>query len=264
MGYLIEITFNMLKFFRTIRRKLSEQGKVKSYLIYAIGEIMLIVIGILLALQVTNWNDHQKNKKIERTYLEAMKVEMEANQKSLDRVLKRNNKGIENMEKLIDLLSQKPSDISKSAVSELFNKVFQDKIKYPPNSGILDDIINSGHLKNISNFQLRNIIASWDVYYSQVQGQEQLINDIRETIINLLKRTDHFEGIRHPETGNIVGLQLAAVSSNTKQATIDYTEFKNNLLFLVVTSAALSNNYYSSFQKKLQKTLDLINEELEK
>lgn len=49
----------MLKFFRTIRKKLIEQDNVRKYLLYAIGEILLVVIGILIALQVNNWNEER-------------------------------------------------------------------------------------------------------------------------------------------------------------------------------------------------------------
>jgi hypothetical protein len=46
----------MLKFFRRIRRKLLDEGSLRKYLVYAIGEITLVVIGILIALQINNWN----------------------------------------------------------------------------------------------------------------------------------------------------------------------------------------------------------------
>lgn len=254
----------MLKLFRKIRQKLVKKGKVKSYLLYAIGEIMLIVIGILIALQVTNWNESKKDKKIEHTYLEAMKVEVEENQKKLERVIKKNDKGIENAEKLVELLNQPPSDVLNVEISKLFNEIFKYKIKNNPNTGVLEDIINSGNLNKISNFQLRNIIASWEVYYSQVTIQEASIQDIRDTIITLLKRSNHFEGIKHPDTDKIVGLRLKTFLNENKSNTANYAEFKNNLLFLIVTSAALSNNYYGSFEKRLKTTLELINEELKK
>ena len=50
----------MFKFFRTIRKKLIEEDNVRKYLLYAIGEIMLVVIGILIALQINNWNEEKK------------------------------------------------------------------------------------------------------------------------------------------------------------------------------------------------------------
>jgi len=51
----------MLKFFRRIRQKLIDGGNMKRYLIYAIGEILLVVIGILIALQINNWNEKRQN-----------------------------------------------------------------------------------------------------------------------------------------------------------------------------------------------------------
>lgn len=62
----------MIKFFRKIRQKLLEEGKIKRYLIYAIGEILLVMIGILLALQVNNWNDKRIQLKLEKSLLTEM------------------------------------------------------------------------------------------------------------------------------------------------------------------------------------------------
>lgn len=52
----------MIKFFRRIRQKLLSENKFSKYLLYAIGEIVLVVIGILIALQINNWNQHQSDK----------------------------------------------------------------------------------------------------------------------------------------------------------------------------------------------------------
>ena len=49
----------MIKFFRKIRQNLLSEGKTGKYLKYAIGEIILVVIGILIALSINNWNDNQ-------------------------------------------------------------------------------------------------------------------------------------------------------------------------------------------------------------
>jgi len=67
----------MLKFFRTIRKKLIEQQNVRKYLLYAIGEILLVVIGILIALQVNNWNEERKNRDLADKHLETIRLNLE-------------------------------------------------------------------------------------------------------------------------------------------------------------------------------------------
>tara|TARA_R110002124_G_scaffold149259_1_gene315312 strand:+ start:2432 stop:2827 length:396 start_codon:yes stop_codon:yes gene_type:complete len=66
----------MLRFFRQIRKKLMEQNKIRTYLLYAVGEILLVVIGILIALQINNWNEQRKEKQQEEIYLESLHQEM--------------------------------------------------------------------------------------------------------------------------------------------------------------------------------------------
>src|SRR6056297_3259375 len=67
----------MLKFFRTIRKKLIEEDNVRKYLLYAVGEILLVVIGILIALQVNNWNEERKAREAERFLLTSVKEDFE-------------------------------------------------------------------------------------------------------------------------------------------------------------------------------------------
>ena len=59
----------MITFFRKIRQKLLQQNRVTRYLVYALGEIFLVVIGILIALQINNWNEQNKNRIFEREIL---------------------------------------------------------------------------------------------------------------------------------------------------------------------------------------------------
>lgn len=66
----------MLKFFRRIRRKLLDEGSLRKYLVYAIGEITLVVIGILIALQINNWNIDRVNSIEEALILDGLHEEM--------------------------------------------------------------------------------------------------------------------------------------------------------------------------------------------
>lgn len=62
----------MIKFFRNIRKNLINEGKTTSYIKYAIGEIVLVMIGILLALQVNNWNEELKKNELRTKYLSSL------------------------------------------------------------------------------------------------------------------------------------------------------------------------------------------------
>jgi len=66
----------MIKLFRSVRQKLLTENKFSKYLIYAIGEILLVVIGILIALQINNWNEVQKGKMKATTILKEIRSDM--------------------------------------------------------------------------------------------------------------------------------------------------------------------------------------------
>lgn len=69
----------MIKFFRKIRQKLLSENKFSKYLLYAIGEIILVVIGILIALSINNWNENRKQK------AEALLMSLESELKELEK-----------------------------------------------------------------------------------------------------------------------------------------------------------------------------------
>lgn len=67
----------MLKFFRHIRQRLLNENKFSKYLLYAIGEIVLVVIGILIALQINNWNEARKEKHLEKQLISLLINDLE-------------------------------------------------------------------------------------------------------------------------------------------------------------------------------------------
>ncbi|NNF22955.1 MAG: hypothetical protein HKN67_13535 [Saprospiraceae bacterium] len=80
----------MITFLRKIRRTLIESNSTKKYFLYAIGEILLVMIGILLALQVNNWNETRKSKNVEHTLLTELHKSIKEDIKSINNVIERN------------------------------------------------------------------------------------------------------------------------------------------------------------------------------
>ena len=69
----------MLPFFRKIRYRLAKDNQFLKYSRYAIGEIVLVVVGILIALYINNWNEERKDKKLVRLYLKELQIEFKFN-----------------------------------------------------------------------------------------------------------------------------------------------------------------------------------------
>ncbi|MDT0557219.1 DUF6090 family protein [Ichthyenterobacterium sp. W332] len=77
----------MIKFFRKIRQKLLSENKFSKYLIYAIGEIILVVIGILIALQINNWNEKRKVENKGKEYVNEIYKELKIENSNIDDIL---------------------------------------------------------------------------------------------------------------------------------------------------------------------------------
>lgn len=69
----------MIKFFRKVRRRMVKENRASKYLLYAIGEIALVVVGILIAFNINNWNEKQKYQLQEIQILSQLKIDLETN-----------------------------------------------------------------------------------------------------------------------------------------------------------------------------------------
>jgi len=91
----------MIKFFRNIRKKLLLEGKFFNYLKYAVGEIVLVVIGILIALQINNWNDQRKVNVQEIKLLKEMIQNLDANIKTLEEMNQFQTQHIQGIDRIL-------------------------------------------------------------------------------------------------------------------------------------------------------------------
>jgi hypothetical protein len=91
----------MIKFFRKIRYDLMEKNKTGKYLKYAIGEIILVVIGILIALQINNWNENRKTQLVELELLENIQADLIESKGSIDDMVIVNSEQIDMYKKLL-------------------------------------------------------------------------------------------------------------------------------------------------------------------
>ena len=96
----------MIKFLRKIRQKLIDSGSVTKYLLYASGEILLVVIGILIALQVNNWNEERKQDQVELRLLNEIRENLLLSRAEIDEVNELNHTLIESYRSILKHIGQ--------------------------------------------------------------------------------------------------------------------------------------------------------------
>jgi hypothetical protein len=150
----------MIKFFRKIRQKLLTENKFSKYLLYAIGEIILVVIGILIALQINNWNENQKEKKLEQSVLKNLAQEYKANQASLKQLILTVSNCYEANDSLMELFAKDNLLLSTHNIDSLiFNSLEFDR--YSPSENVLQGLLSSGKLDIIESDSLKNTLFDW-------------------------------------------------------------------------------------------------------
>ena len=98
----------MINFFRKIRKQLANDNKPLKYMRYAIGEIVLVVIGILIALQINNWNESQKLKKYEKGTLKQIQENLNRDLQSLEEIIENRKKSVLAVDKILSYPKNNP------------------------------------------------------------------------------------------------------------------------------------------------------------
>jgi hypothetical protein len=159
----------MIKFFRNIRQKLVSEGNTGKYLKYAIGEIILVVIGILIALQINNWNENRKSAIQENLYLKRLLSENKEDINTFKNNISDLEKGIESIEKLS--LALNSAKINDSVLVTATNDFFRYGSIYPifsSSTSTFDDLSSTGNLKDIKNTLLRDELVKHYAQHKQV------------------------------------------------------------------------------------------------
>ncbi|MFC4720955.1 DUF6090 family protein [Geojedonia litorea] len=166
----------MIKFFRKIRYDLMEKNKTGKYLKYAIGEIILVMIGILLALQVNNWNNNRIERKKETNYIKNINKEFKLNRKQLDTVVFYHRKVSNNATKILNLIPIDIKAVNKDSLSFYISETF-NHYTFNPQQSSVNSLTNTSSYELISNLELRELLQKWDEQVKDYQEEEILFKE---------------------------------------------------------------------------------------
>lgn len=148
----------MINFFRKIRKKLADDNKPLKYMRYAVGEIVLVVIGILIALSINNWNELRKSKNLEKEYLVRFLDDLNTDMIYYQSQIARIDELLVDYSKFIEDAYQHQNSL------EEFLKLIK-YVDFPPgeltiNDATYTEIVNAGNLNIFRNPELKSGIIN--------------------------------------------------------------------------------------------------------
>lgn len=168
----------MIKFFRRIRHHLVAENKFSKYFLYAIGEIILVVIGILIALSINTWNENRLRANKETTILVNIHKEFKENKNQLERVVKTHQTAHMNCAKIISLfpIKSKPQPVVLDSLSAYLWESYGG-YTFDPSQTSINALISTSSFDVISDTKLRNLLISWNDLIKDYQEEERYHKD---------------------------------------------------------------------------------------
>jgi len=240
----------MIKLFRNIRKNLIAQGKTTnsalpagSYLKYAIGEIVLVVIGILIALQINNWNEDSKNAKKEKGYLINLQQDLMADSLRLSELKHDFELAVKSKRSFGKIIEEQ--NATKDSLIIHFNNQIDLITDFVPNSTTFDELKYSNGLNLISNSELRRQIVTQYNSYEDLKLKLKLGTEKSQIIYAYASK--YVKNIN-------------AITNEEIFTLLDDNFFKNQMLLnYLFTQSTITIKAYQNCVK----TLDLINKDLQ-
>ena len=248
----------MIKFFRKIRYDLMGKNKTGKYFKYAIGEIVLVVIGILIALQINNWNENRKNKIAEADYYCRILDDFELNEKLIDETSKLTTYKIKLCKELILDLNNTPND--RGEILNKFVLALRQDVFVPSNIAF-EDITSSGQLKLLTDLELKNRLIQHSTFLNNI------LNLLQENRNEIIKRMGDFElicdfGFQDIDYLNkeldkeLLNLLPKNDWTNDPNNPI-FVKFQDNLVFFIAMLIR-QKQHFSNLKKEMQEPIKLL------
>lgn len=147
----------MIKFFRQIRYKLVETGKIAKYFKYAIGEIILVVIGILIALQINNWNENRKLKQQKKELINNLISDFASTNEALVAAIKKKEDGVQRMKIFIKNIDRETQTITVDSLRKLATDFFTEE-NFKSTISSYNEAVSNGSFKLLKSRSLSKYI----------------------------------------------------------------------------------------------------------
>ncbi len=245
----------MLHFFHLIRRKLIEEENMRKYLLYSLGEILLVMIGILLALQVNNWSQNVNNKKEEAFYYEKLKENLRQDTTNINTSLVQINRVVGTVDQIIEEFETKDSETLEGDIAYALIAV----VSFTPETSTWENLKSTGKINIITQQAVIDSLTSYHNIYTN--STKQWIDANKEYARNHLgPYLMSFDDIRLDFSSEEFG-QYFDVFESQSRSVRDYRNdvfIRNALKFKLTNMTGLEDLLLQDFDRAVR-TLELLN-----
>jgi hypothetical protein len=228
------------------------ESRFRKYLLYALGEIVLVVIGILIALQINSANSERQDRRMEVAYLNNYLQDLELNQQELQRIINKTAR-VENYTRQLVAMMIDSIPVGNSATIDSLLGGSNGFTVFMSTEGTIKDIQGSGRLNLISNDRIRRSIATW-------QGDLKLIREWETLSKNTNTSFNEYLGQR---LDNIRYFKGEDVLSETEIEELFGDIYFHNLIYDIGRLSNILNNIYREHLEDIGQLMSLVAAEIE-
>jgi Family of unknown function (DUF6090) len=242
----------MLKIFRKIRQNLLSENKTSKYTIYAIGEIFLVVVGILIALQINNWNETKKEQAITDKYLSGFVSDLEKDRIQLETLIAVRKKQSASAKALLDMIETNDYELDSFYNHYYFLFPFY---RFTPNSNTLEEVLNSSHLRFITDEDIKNRLLDLRSSYKRIQLNEEHVYEDRSIYLYSALTMNHIE---------MNGLFIADTGFSVEKKEESFSKSKDAEVYKKDAEYFINDRHFKSFINLLDFNLVFVIPQVEK
>ncbi len=253
----------MIQFFRRIRRGLISEGHLSKYLAYAAGEILLVVIGILIALQINDANEQRLERKKELQYLQSLKTDLAINIVELDKFIADRQGRLDSAHVIMGYFEGKP--LTSLEDFAYHNVHVQAWTKFYQNNNTFQELVNSGSLSILSNQAIKTQLMDLELLYKKMKSDEDHMRfDFEGYMYDPLFTNADVDPMQqnfvYRLTAGAAG-ERAPLSRDEIEGLLRNVKFKNGFAMAILMMGII-NDEFKEIKTKTRELIELIDQEM--
>jgi hypothetical protein len=233
-----------MKLFRGIRQSLINEGNLKKYLLYAVGEILLVMIGISLAFQVSNWDNNRIKKNAENQYYQSVRAQIADDKENI-----RGQKDYNNHYMTEYIYANKIIENNDRSKLDTLGHIIRNLLRYSDfdkQGNIYETMVNSGQINLLKNYKIVNGVRELEEMYIYINRMENI----------------HYDAMMN-YTGPVIKSVLKFSTEEIEKPDDVFTYEFQNLIIILLQVMEEKDRTYDQAINEIDLISKLIDEELE-